>query len=137
MLGKIVPAMRATEGTSVGKVHCWTLGIQGVTTVKNQLGYPPIVGDRGTQNEWTLTLDVWGLYEYQGVKESQQKFMNEVRLVGAGLSRNTDVFVSEVPEISFAGRPEFPTLQPIPFSDGGNYSVATGVMQINVSEALT
>jgi len=137
MLGKIVPAMRCDTGTDNGKVHCWTLGIQNVNIQLNQAGQMPILGDRGAQNEWTLMIDIWGLFDYDGTKASQQKCINETRLVGAALSRNTEKFVTEEPLISFAGRPTFSAIQPTPFSDGQNYSVAVGVMQINVKEALT
>ena len=134
LLGKVTAALRATSGTSAAKVHCWTIGISSATIIKNQDGVPNIGGSY--QWKWNLTVDVWGFFENDGTKASQKKAQDEARLISAMIWRNGENMVAEYPKWSAVKPLDFTNIQPTPFSDGSSVIVASGVMQVEVAEAL-
>jgi hypothetical protein len=136
MLGKVTAPMFATTGTSEGKVHCWTLGIQRAEYMRNIEGNPEYVGAHNTRWTWLLTIDVWGLWTYDGTKATQNSALAEARLISAAMFRNAEQMLQEMPLLSDVRPLEFTALQPTPFSDGKQICVAAGVMQVAVSEAL-
>ena len=122
LLGKVVAQMYATEGTSNGKVHCWTLGISDAKPILSPVGDSPIIG--GIAFEWDLTIDVWGLWSYDGTRTTQNLAFDEARLVAAALFRNAETIVAGIPLVSAVKNLSYTALQPTPFSDGKLYTVA-------------
>lgn len=136
MLGKVTAPMRATSGTSNAKVHCYTIGISQAMHQRDANGRNPIVGGQNTRWTWDLTIDVWGLFEYDGTAAMQKSAEDEARLVSAALFRNADIMVAGMSELSHVGPLQFPTIQPMPMSGGQSLTVASGVMLASVNEAL-
>lgn len=135
LLGKVTAPMIATEGTSEGKVHCWTLGISSATPVLNQQGETQYIGAQAY--DWNLVIDIWGLWSYDGTSASQRLALDEARLVAATLRRNADEMVASVPNLAKVSAVSFTALQPTPFSDGKLISVASGAMQVTINEHFT
>lgn len=135
LLGKTLPQMFATEGTSNGKVHCWTFGISSAVPILNQQGDTPEVGSMNYT--WNLTLDIWGLWSYEGTSASQRLAIDEARLVAAAFKRNAQKMVEEHTKLAKVAELSYTALQPTPFSDGHLYTVASGQMQVQVNEHFT
>lgn len=136
MLGRVTAPMIATSGTSEGKVHCWTLGIASAVYLRGASGAPEYVGGANSLWNWLITLDVWGLWSYDGTRTSQNVAIDEARLISAALFRNKEPMVAGTPSLVDVRPLEFTSLQPTPFSDGKLISVASGTMQVVVKEAL-
>lgn len=136
MLGKVTPHMIASEGSSAGKVHCWTLGINVHTTDKNEAGYTRYQGGGGHTWDTFLDLAIWGFFNYDGTKASQATGLLEAQIIAEAFHRNADAMVAGIPNLSAVLPLEFGALQPTPFSDGKSYSVAAGAMRVKVKEAL-
>jgi hypothetical protein len=137
MLGKITAPMRATSGTFAQKVRCWTIGISQQTTVTGEGGVPPYAGVP-TKWEDKLIIDMWGLFENEGIADSQKIAEDEAQLVSAFLWRN----VGAIREASGGKYGQFTklnytNLQSSPFSDGKQVIVASGVMTVDVNSQLT
>lgn len=137
MLGKVTAAMRATSGTSLGKVHAWCIGISSAPWQLNEFGVPPILGSEGRMWTWQLAIDVWGFFENDGKEETQKAAEDEARLVSAVLWRNSSEIVAQVPQIGAVRPLQFSNLSPSPFSDGTSVIVAAGQMIVEVTEALS
>ncbi len=137
MLGKTVDAMKATDGTSNKKVHCWTLGIESAQYVLNpQTGELPEIGGVSSW-EWLLVINVWGFWDYDRTRASQNKALNEARLVSAALTRNANAILEDTDnKISQIGHLQFSAVSPTPFSNSELISVASGSMQVRVRESL-
>ncbi len=136
MLGKVTPQLIATEGTSAGKVHCWTLGINTHSAVKNSSGATEYVGGQGAQWDTYLELAVWGLFAYDGTKAAQAAALLEAQIIAEAFHRNADNMMAEISYLNGVDPLEFGALQPTPFSDGKQISVAAGAMRMKVKESL-
>lgn len=135
LLGKITAQLRVRSGIENGKIHCWTLGIADARYVVNQSGDPDMIG--AYQWTWQLTFDIWGFFENDGTAASQQRAENEARLISAFLWRNSQMMVASSQQLRRVKPLTFTAIQPTPFSDGTNVIVATGTMQVEVSEAMS
>jgi hypothetical protein len=127
--------MRTTEAPNAGQVHCWTIGINSASYVKNAFGDNDIIG--AYQWTWNIVLDVWGFFNYDGLAVTQANAENEARLVSAFFFRNSGQMVQGLAGLSRVGLLEYGGIQPSPFSDGSNVIVASGKMPIQIREALT
>lgn len=136
MLGKVTAPLLAASGTSEGSAHCWCLGIEAAQYLKNAQGVTEYVGADGARWDWVLTVAVWGFRSFDGKKTTQQAFLDEVRLVSAGLFRNAQPMREGTPKLGQVRPLEFTAIQPTPFSDGSQISVASGAMQVVVQEGL-
>lgn len=136
MLGKITGPMKAEGGTSNGKVHCWFMGISEARYVLNQGGDSPIVGGQNTFFTWRLIIDLWGIRDYNGTAASQKAAQDEARMVSAAIYRNADVLRSNLDGVTEVKALQYTSMQPTPFSGGELLSVASGIMEVTVNEAL-
>lgn len=135
LLGKITAPLKVKGGVENGKVHCWTIGLANASYMVNQSGDPTVIG--AFQWEWQLTFDIWGFFTNDGTAASQQRAENEARLISAFLWRNSQNMVASIQRLRRVKPLTFTAIQPTPFSDGTNVIVATGTMQVEVSEAMS
>lgn len=135
LLGKITAPLRVRGGPENGRIHCWTIGLADARYITSQSGDPDIIG--AYQWSWQLTFDVWGFFDNDGTAASQQRAENEARLISAFLWRNSGLMVASIPQLRRVKPLTFTAIQPSPFSDGSSVIVATGTVQVEVSEAMT
>jgi hypothetical protein len=136
MLGKVTASMRASSGTSINRVHCWTIGIGSASYEVNESGMPDIIGAGNRQWRWQLGIDIWGFFEHEGSAAEQQAAENEARLVSATLWRNAEVLQSGGIGISTITPLMFSNLGPSPFAGGEKVIVASGRLNVFTREAL-
>src|SRR5260221_10159038 len=124
MLGKVTGAMRCIAGTDIGKVHCWTIGIEKANWELTN-GTPDVLGARNSQWAWDIDLSIWGFFDNDGTPDAQAKAENEARLVSASLWRNADIIRTSNSLWSELRPLTFSNIGPTPFSDGNSYAVAS------------
>lgn len=137
MLGKVTSPMYVLEGPNTGKIHAWTIGIRNANYIKGQDGDSNLIGRGGSLWYWMLTLGVFMFVGNDGTPDIQQEAENEARLVSAFLKRNAMTIVTANEGIRRVLPLEYEGPISTPFSDGTNVIVASGTMQVEVSEALT